>query len=88
MTLFKPRVGKVIFAQTTGGLSVIIPNFYTILSDFFFFLIGGLWDHFIRFWDKWSLRPRPRATTALSKKKSCHYYETQVCIKIKMLYHK
>ena len=25
MTLFKPRVGKVIFAQTTGGLSVIIP---------------------------------------------------------------
>ena len=22
---FKPRVGKVIFAQTTGGLSVIIP---------------------------------------------------------------
>ena len=28
MTLFKPRVGKVIFAQTTGGLSVIIPKFY------------------------------------------------------------
>ena len=27
MTLFKPRVGKVIFAQTTGGLSVIIPSF-------------------------------------------------------------
>ena len=27
MTLFKPRVGKVIFAQTTGGLSVIIPFF-------------------------------------------------------------
>ena len=26
MTLFKPRVGKVIFAQTTGGLSVIIPK--------------------------------------------------------------
>ena len=26
MTLFKPRIGKVIFAQTTGGLSVIIPN--------------------------------------------------------------
>ena len=25
MTLFKPRVGKVIFAQTIGGLSVIIP---------------------------------------------------------------
>ena len=24
MTLFKPRVGKVIFAKTTGGLSVII----------------------------------------------------------------
>ena len=24
MTLFKPRIGKVIFAQTTGGLSVII----------------------------------------------------------------
>ena len=32
MTLFKPRVGKVIFAQTTGGLSVIIPLFF-----FFFF---------------------------------------------------
>ena len=28
MTLFKPRVGKVIFAQTTGGLSVIIPKQY------------------------------------------------------------
>ena len=28
MTLFKPRVGKVIFSQTTGGLSVIIPNKY------------------------------------------------------------
>ena len=28
MTLFKPRVGKVIFAQTTGGLSVIIPIIY------------------------------------------------------------
>ena len=26
MTLFKPRVGKVIFTQTTGGLSVIIPK--------------------------------------------------------------
>ena len=26
MTLFKPRVGKVIFAQITGGLRVIIPN--------------------------------------------------------------
>ena len=26
MTLFKPRVGKVIFDQTTGGLSVIIPE--------------------------------------------------------------
>ena len=25
MILFKPRVSKVIFAQTTGGLSVIIP---------------------------------------------------------------
>ena len=28
MTLFKPRVGKVIFTQTTGGLSVIIPFIY------------------------------------------------------------
>ena len=28
MTLFKPRIGKVIFAQTTGGLSVIIPKKY------------------------------------------------------------
>ena len=26
MTLLKPRVGKVIFAQTTRGLSVIIPK--------------------------------------------------------------
>ena len=26
MTLFKSRVGKVIFAQITGGLSVIIPK--------------------------------------------------------------
>ena len=26
MILFKPRVGKVIFAQTTGGLCVIIPK--------------------------------------------------------------
>ena len=32
MTLFKPQVGKVIFAQTTGRLSVIIP---------FFFLVSG-----------------------------------------------
>ena len=28
MTLFKQRVGKVIFAQTTGGLCVIIPYIY------------------------------------------------------------
>ena len=27
MILFKPRIGKVIFAQTTRGLSVIIPKF-------------------------------------------------------------
>ena len=26
MTLFKPRVDKVIFALTTGGLCVIIPK--------------------------------------------------------------
>ena len=52
MTLFKPRVGKVIFAQTTGGLSVIIPpilsskeaimvffNFLNILAIFFEFCI-------------------------------------------------
>ena len=26
MTLFKPRVGKVIFVQTTGGFAVIIPK--------------------------------------------------------------
>ena len=26
VTLFKPRVGKVISGQTTGGLRVIIPN--------------------------------------------------------------
>ena len=41
MTLFKPRVGKVIFAQTTGGLSVIIPKIYDCLLRvrFFFFLI-------------------------------------------------
>ena len=34
MTLFKPRVGKVIFAQTTGGLSVIIPYIYDMSSAF------------------------------------------------------
>ena len=39
MTLFKPRVGKVIFAQTTGGLSVIIPRLKEaikaqVLADF------------------------------------------------------
>ena len=43
MTLFKPRVGKVIFAQTTGGLSVIIPKIYDCLLRvrffFFFFYI-------------------------------------------------
>ena len=42
MTLFKPRVGKVIFAQTTGGLSVIIPKIYDCLLRvrfFFFFFI-------------------------------------------------
>ena len=41
MTLFKPRVGIVIFAQTTGGLSVIIPKIYDCLLRvrFFFFLI-------------------------------------------------
>ena len=32
MTLFKPRVGKVIFALTIGGLCVIIPNFLCIPS--------------------------------------------------------
>ena len=48
MILFKPRVGKVIFAQTTGGFSVIIPlnkyislsiysKYINILSVFFFF---------------------------------------------------
>ena len=36
MTLFKPRVGKVIFAQTTGGLCTIIPFF---LTDFSYFLL-------------------------------------------------
>ena len=30
MTLFKPRVGKVIFAQTTGGFAVIIPIYIYI----------------------------------------------------------
>ena len=40
MTLFKPRVSKVIFAQTTGGLSVIIPKIYDYLLRvrFFFFI--------------------------------------------------
>ena len=33
MTLFKPRVGKVIFAQTTGGLSVIIPDWLVGIAD-------------------------------------------------------
>ena len=28
MTLFKPRIGKVIFAQTTGRLCVIIPKLF------------------------------------------------------------
>ena len=32
MTLFKPQVGKVIFTQTTGGLSVIIPKLYSRLD--------------------------------------------------------
>ena len=36
MTLFKPRVDKVIFAQTTGGLCTIIPFF---LTDFSYFLL-------------------------------------------------
>ena len=40
MTLFKSRVGKVIFAQTTGGLSVIIPFFFSF-SLKLFFLSGG-----------------------------------------------
>ena len=30
MILFKPRVGKVIFAQTTDGLCVIIPKVYHV----------------------------------------------------------
>ena len=30
MILFKPRVGKVIFAQTTGGFAVIIPIYIYI----------------------------------------------------------
>ena len=41
MILFKPRVGKVIFTQTTGGFSVIIPKNYfavvcvAVVSAFF-----------------------------------------------------
>ena len=47
MTLFKPRVGKVIFAQATGGLCVITPiYFYNSLVDMvlfcFFSWEGGL----------------------------------------------
>ena len=41
MTLFKPRVGKVIFAQTTGGLSVIIPYLKELLSRSFFQEVVG-----------------------------------------------
>ena len=33
MTLFKPRVGKVIFVQTTGGLCVIIPFIYLLINN-------------------------------------------------------
>ena len=33
MTLFKPRVGKVIFAQTTRGLPVIIPKINVVPLD-------------------------------------------------------
>ena len=41
MTLFKPRVGKVIFAQTTGGFAVIIL--------FFFFFSGFSSPHSCEF---------------------------------------
>ena len=33
MILFKPRVGKVIFAQTTGGFAVIIPYIYIYIKN-------------------------------------------------------
>ena len=42
MTLFKPRVGKVIFAQTTSSLCVVTPNF-----NYFIVCIKGVQNKFL-----------------------------------------
>ena len=50
MTLFKPRVDKVIFALTTGGLCVIIPSFLDrqfLVTNHFHQLAHVLDDSFV-----------------------------------------
>ena len=47
MILFKPRVGKVIFVLTTGGLCVIIPKILYVVFLSLFQPVPARWFHVI-----------------------------------------